>query len=359
MPESASISDVICLSGCTDMRTSSPGGTVQISGKELGSTESVSFAGQGKRILVKPNSTSANTIEAPVPDGAKSGKLRVVTIGGNPSAFSSQTLSIGPPMTTKSSALTLTDAVTSPVKAYQFGKKAPRLSYVVTGGNQTNDLRIDITNSKGEVVASRFRKAVPTGSSQTVAWNGRTSAGKVAPNGAYRFVVRSVDGTQASVSKKLAKVQRRAKRGKVVDPFAFNMYGYIFPMRGAHTYGDGVGAGRGHQGLDLLGKCGTPLVAARGGTVYYNDYQASGAGNYLVINVKGSGQSHVYMHMPERSPLKVGTKVKTGQRIGFVGTTGRSSACHLHFEIWSAPGWYQGGSFLDPVGPVKRWDRYS
>jgi murein DD-endopeptidase MepM/ murein hydrolase activator NlpD len=65
------------------------------------------------------------------------------------------------------------------------------------------------------------------------------------------------------------------------------------------------------------------------------------------------------MHMPVRSPLKVGTQVKTGQRIGSVGTTGRSSACHLHFEIWSAPGWYQGGTFTNPTPLLRNWDRYS
>ncbi|MFM8889412.1 MAG: M23 family metallopeptidase, partial [Solirubrobacterales bacterium] len=93
---------------------------------------------------------------------------------------------------------------------------------------------------------------------------------------------------------------------------------------------------------------------------YWNDYQASGAGNYLVINLAGTGgQSHVYMHLSEPSPLKKGSFVRTGQRIGTVGTTGRSTACHLHFEHWSAPGWYQGGTFLDPTSQLKAWDRYS
>ncbi|MFM9053663.1 MAG: M23 family metallopeptidase [Solirubrobacterales bacterium] len=43
------------------------------------------------------------------------------------------------------------------------------------------------------------------------------------------------------------------------------------------------------------------------------------------------GQSHVYMHLSEPSPLKKGSFVRTGQRIWTVGTTGRSTACHLHF----------------------------
>lgn len=342
------------------MRTSSPGGSVQITGTDLTATATVSFAGNGKRIAVKPSFTSATRIEATVPEGAKSGKVRLISVGGTLSGFSSQPIKVGPVITLGSaSKLTITDASTTPVKAYQYGKKKPKLSYVLTGGNASNDLRIDITNTNGEVVASKFRKGVPTGSNQSISWDGKASNGKPAPNGAYRFVVRSVDGTEAVPSKGLAKIQRKASRGKATDPFAFSIYGYVFPMRGAHTYGDGVGAGRGHQGQDVLGKCGIPLVAARGGTVYYNDYQASGAGNYLVIDIKGSGKSHVYMHMIEPSPLKVGTKVKTGQRIGTVGTTGRSSACHLHFEIWSSPGWYQGGSFLDPTTSLKRWDKYS
>ena len=144
------------------------------------------------------------------------------------------------------------------------------------------------------------------------------------------------------------------------NPFKFSIYGYKFPIRGPHTYGDGLGAGRGHQGQDLLADCGLKIVAARAGTVYYNDYDAGGAGNYVVINTKGPGDgSEVYMHMIKPSTLKVGEKVKTGQKVGIVGSTGHSTACHLHFERWSAPGWYQGGGLMDPTPGLKRWDSYS
>jgi len=46
----------------------------------------------------------------------------------------------------------------------------------------------------------------------------------------------------------------------------------------------------------------------------------------------------------------------TGQPIGFVGRTGDATACHLHFEMWPAPGWYTGGSAVDPLPSLKSWD---
>ena len=51
--------------------------------------------------------------------------------------------------------------------------------------------------------------------------------------------------------------------------------------------------------------------------------------------------------------------VRTGQPIGLVGDTGNAQGCHLHFEIWGAPGWYEGGSPIDPLSYLKAWDRYS
>jgi len=132
----------------------------------------------------------------------------------------------------------------------------------------------------------------------------------------------------------------------------------VFPVAGKVTWGDGLGAGRGHQGQDLMAKCGKPLVAAQGGKVRVNDVH-SAAGNYLVIKSKTSRMDHVYMHMIAPSKLQEGDRVRTGQRIGRVGTTGNSSACHLHFEVWSAPGWYNGGSVIDPVPHLRSWQRSS
>jgi murein DD-endopeptidase MepM/ murein hydrolase activator NlpD len=134
--------------------------------------------------------------------------------------------------------------------------------------------------------------------------------------------------------------------------------GSAFPVRGRHTYGDGIGAGRGHQGQDILADCGRKVVAARPGRVRFVDYQASGAGHYVVVKGKGrKDYDYVYMHLLKRLSVRKGERVSAGEQIGRVGSTGRSSACHLHFEMWTAPGWYRGGSVTDPKPFLKRWDR--
>lgn len=360
VPGVAEITDVICLTDCSQTRTVAPGGTIQITGKDMSSVTAVSIAAIPKRVRVKPDRVTSTRVEATVPKTAKTGRIRVISAGGTPSNIAREVLRIGAATPARSGRVRVTDASTSPSKAFQFGTKLPRLNFIVNSGRPVVDLRIDVLNGRGDVVRSSFRKQVRTGTRQSIAWAGKVQGGKLAPNGAYRYVIRAADGTAAVLSKRLTRQRTRARRlTRATDPFAFRLYRFIFPLPGAHSYGQGVGSGRGHQGVDIMARCGMPIRAARAGTVYYNAYEAA-AGNYLVINLKGAGRkSHVYMHMPRRSRFKVGAKVRTGQVIGRVGTTGRSSACHLHFEQWSAPGWYQGGTFMNPMRPLKRWDRYS
>ena len=86
-----------------------------------------------------------------------------------------------------------------------------------------------------------------------------------------------------------------------------------------------------HRGIDLMASEGTPVYAAASGTVIFAGWNTWGYG-YLIVLSHGNGWSTYYAHL---SYLNVGCGqyVNAGQFIGEVGTTGRSSGPHLHFEI--------------------------
>lgn len=131
----------------------------------------------------------------------------------------------------------------------------------------------------------------------------------------------------------------------------------FFPVRGRHGYGDGFGAGRGHDGTDVFAACGTPLVAAVDGRIEHRAYHGA-AGYYVVIDMKNSPDDQMYAHMLKPSALRPGTWVRAGQRIGSVGETGNAQGCHLHFEYWRGD-WYGGGSPIDSEPYLRRLDRKS
>lgn len=224
---------------------------------------------------------------------------------------------------------------------YFFGKITPGVT-VSSGGDS---VPVEVRDSSDAVVATI--DAPLTDGSGVAIWNGRSSDGKSALDGEYRFAISGVGQIT----------------GGQLAPFDFRRH--KFPIRGKHDYG-GAGSrfgaprgGRSHQGQDVAAACGTRLVAAQGGTVITRAYQAGGAGNYIVIRGKGSGKDYVYMHMKGPGPRSEGDIVKTGGRIGKVGSTGSSSGCHLHFERWTEPGWFQGGEPYDPLPSLKYWDSYS
>lgn len=129
----------------------------------------------------------------------------------------------------------------------------------------------------------------------------------------------------------------------------------FFPVRGAHEYWAGFGDGRGHEGADVGARCGTPLVAVSTGRITMREYHAR-AGNYVVLDLKGTDLDLAYMHLVRPALTKVGTVVHAGQLIGNVGETGNASGCHLHFEVWEGE-YYGGGSAVDPMPYLESWDR--
>jgi len=127
-----------------------------------------------------------------------------------------------------------------------------------------------------------------------------------------------------------------------------------FPVDGAHQYGDGFGDRGGHKGQDVMADCGTPLRAVKAVTVRKVATEAA-AGRYIVLHDSASGEDYVYMHM-STAAVSVGDSVSAGGNVGEVGQTGDATACHLHFEEWTAPGWYAGGHAKDPLSLLRSLD---
>jgi murein DD-endopeptidase MepM/ murein hydrolase activator NlpD len=96
-----------------------------------------------------------------------------------------------------------------------------------------------------------------------------------------------------------------------------------------------------HAGLDFAAPQGTPVYATAKGTVTTGGNSGNGYGNHVIIN-HGYGYETLYGHMVI---VKVGpgTKVKRGEVIGWVGSTGKSTGPHLHYEV------HKGGQKIDPV----------
>ena len=136
----------------------------------------------------------------------------------------------------------------------------------------------------------------------------------------------------------------------------------VFPVAGAHTYGDLFGAARtgyGHQGVDLLAPTGTPIVAPAAGTVRFTDYQASAAGEYVVLHLD-AGPDLFFAHCIRHSTkVPAGARVAAGAPLCALGATGDATGPHLHFELWPN-GWRTGAKNslpADPLAQLKAWDR--
>tara|TARA_R110002124_G_scaffold87407_1_gene225068 strand:- start:96472 stop:97449 length:978 start_codon:yes stop_codon:yes gene_type:complete len=87
-----------------------------------------------------------------------------------------------------------------------------------------------------------------------------------------------------------------------------------------------------HFGMDFTAPRGTPVYASGDGRVSRADNSASGYGNHIRID-HGYGYESLYAHLYKYN-VRVGQRVKRGDLIGFVGSTGRSEAPHLHYEIF-------------------------
>jgi murein DD-endopeptidase MepM/ murein hydrolase activator NlpD len=96
-----------------------------------------------------------------------------------------------------------------------------------------------------------------------------------------------------------------------------------------------------HYGMDFTAKTGTPIFATGDGVVLKADNSLSGYGNHIEIN-HGFGYITLYAHLSKYN-CRPGQRVKRGDIIGYVGSTGRSEAPHLHYEV------LKNGERINPI----------
>lgn len=340
LPEPVVPGAATCRTQCAALDAARPGSTMRVTGDGLASVAGLVLlggAGSADDVAVRTTPAGAGAVEAVVPAGAASGPVALVTGGGAVSKPTPRPLRIG-----EGAAADLQAAVSSR-RVFFGGRRTATLDVFVPAG-QPRDLGVDVVRlADGAPVAHLDTGAIAPESVGSLEWRG-VAGGRVQKDGKYAFRVSAV--------------------GPASDaPFTFLRQ--QFPIRGKHQYAASAaghfGAGRGggsHQGEDVFAACGTPLVAARGGTVKYAGFQGR-AGNYLVIDGAGTGTDHAYMHLQSPAPFEKGDTVATGQPIGAVGDTGDANGCHLHFEVWTAPGWYTGGRPIDPLPLLQEWDTQS
>jgi murein DD-endopeptidase MepM/ murein hydrolase activator NlpD len=356
------LTKVSCIRGCASHKRAQGGSTLRLSGSALSGVVRIVFSGSYGRsddtsAAVRPGSSTRLTVKVPL--GAVTGPLAAV-VSRSVRSLPTKAIGILPPpppepnteLSPVPSAPTM-ETGTSRTKAFVDARRAVTFSFRMSGA-VPDLLAVELVRASDGKAVKTWNPVPDAGAVTSVSWNGRIGSTGARPGRySFRLSASAVDG---------ATVRSAVLEGDGRD--AFDLYDNMFPVRGRHDFGGrnadfGSGrAGHSHQGHDVFARCGTPLVAARGGRVKFKQYHAA-AGHYLVIDGAGTDEDYVYMHMAEASPFSPGDRVYTGQRIGAVGDTGNARGCHLHFELWRGPGWYDGGKPFDPLPALRAWDAWS
>jgi murein DD-endopeptidase MepM/ murein hydrolase activator NlpD len=299
------------------------GGRLRVRGRALSESRSVWFRGgngPGDDVGAGVADGGSARFEVAVPIAANSGPVDVMGAGG---------------AVTAADKLRVTAPEGVPKDTFFAGDaRRPRLSFAATSSGPAT---VEVFSLERRAVVRRLPIEAHAGSN-AVTWDGRTADG-IAPQGRYEMRLEGdAEGT------------------------TFELIAHVFPIRGEHDLGRNAsnrfGGGRGHNGQDFFAACGTPVVAAREGRVREVAYDGA-AGNHVVISSSVTGLDYVYMHLNAQPLVREGDRVATRQPLGEVGQTGNAWGCHLHFELWKAPGWYAGGQVFDPLGRLRAWDASS
>jgi murein DD-endopeptidase MepM/ murein hydrolase activator NlpD len=362
------VAKVTCLRKCASRQRARGGSVLKVTGTALASVTQVTYLGSygsGDDLTTKVRPASDHRINARVPIGAVTGPISLSTAAGGRSAPTKAVL-ILPPLPPEPNAelspvpgpgvngAPRLETGTSRTKAFVGARPGVTFSFRLSGASAAA-LKVDLVSaSDGVAVKTWTPQEVAPDQVQSISWNGRLGRAAAKPGRySFRLTAASADGAEA----------QSAQSGDV-DRDSFDLYDNIFPVRGRHDFGGagahfGAGrAGHSHQGQDVMAECGTRMVAARGGRIKFKQYHAA-AGHYIVIDGDGTDVDYVYMHLDQPSPFGEGDRVYTGQTIGAVGDSGNARGCHLHFELWGAPGWYDGGKPFDPLPSLQAWDSWS
>ena len=109
-----------------------------------------------------------------------------------------------------------------------------------------------------------------------------------------------------------------------------------------------------HDGLDIGGPTGVPIVAAAAGTVIYAGWRkrgTDGAAGGIVVWISHGGTLYTTYNHLSAATVKIGQHVSAGQRIGSIGATGAAVGSHLHFEVWICYPW-SGGDISGARDPL-------
>lgn len=112
-----------------------------------------------------------------------------------------------------------------------------------------------------------------------------------------------------------------------------------------------------HTGVDRVCDTDRTLVAICDGVVTRTSGCGKSYGNHIVYRTD-DGKCVLYAHMKSKPDLPVGTKIKAGQKLGTMGSTGNSSGAHLHLEIQDNATWGYGKSLLNPNDFID-WNDYN
>lgn len=343
VPGGPSATSVRCLpkpdAPCPTGRRLGQGRAFVVRGENLSSVRKVVFEGGRGRsddTIVRVRRPRSTRLTATVPRKARSGRLSVVLSSGYRKRLARVRVTRAPRGA---------GADISPGSRYFFGGR--RRPAITLQPSRSGTATVQLVNEETGTAVRSWSMTLTAGQPSTLRWDGKGPSG-VEAVGAYTF--RVSPGSAAARVAAAPPAQR------------FLFADHLFPIRGRHNMGytdtNSFGGGRNHKGQDMFARCGTRLAAARGGKVQYAGYHRY-AGYYVVIDGAETGTDYVYMHMRKRALVRTGQRVFTGQKLGEVGETGRATGCHLHFEMWSSPGWYDGGKAFDPLPSLRRWDRYS